>query len=221
MMHRFMTGRSPSGSILAPDSETTYRIPDRLNHRVGLVKLDHQTGPFGLDGFLEVPRLIYRSNHTVSGSLRQSKELNRLIRANATSNSVVLQAYRSLTTTQGRFLVEVDLKFDENTKTEDRRLLAGSFAGKDPDLYYAFGGCILPSLKMSIQGERDGNRINITEIRYSVVVQDLYDWFWDVNPFGVILQAGFNTYGSQSGGVFVNEAYVDGQINELLEALIP
>ena len=54
-----------------------------------------------------------------------------------------------------------------------------------------------------------------------MVVQDLYDWFWDVNPFGVILQAGFNTYGSQSGGVFVNEAYVDGQINELLEALIP
>jgi hypothetical protein len=221
MMHRFMTGRSPSGSILAPDFESTYRIPDRLNHRAGLVKLDHQTGPFGQDGFLEVPRLHYRSNHTISESLRQSIELNRLIRANAVSNTVVLQAYRSQTTAQGSFLVEVDLKFDETTTTEDRRLLSGSFAGKDPDLYYAFGGCILPSLRMTIQGQRNGNRLSISGIRYSVVVQDLYDWFWEVNPFGVILQSGFNTYGSQSGGVFVNEAIVEGQISELLEAVIP
>ena len=221
MMHRFMTGRSPSGSILAPDFESTYRIPDRLNHRAGLVKLDHQTGPFGQDGFLEVPRLHYRSNHTISESLRQSIELNRLIRANAVSNTVVLQAYRSQTTAQGSFLVEVDLKFDETTTTEDRRLLSGSFAGKDPDLYYAFGGCILPSLRMTIQGQRNGNLLSISGIRYSVVVQDLYDWFWEVNPFGVILQSGFNTYGSQSGGVFVNEAIVEGQISELLEAVIP
>ncbi len=220
MMHRFMTGRSPSASILAPDSESTYRIPDRLNHRAGLLKMDHQTGPFGSDGFLEVPLLIYGKSHTISESLRQSIELNRLIRANAISNSIVLQAYRSQAA-QGPFLVDVELSFDENSKTEDRRLLSGSFKGKDPDLYYAFGGCFLPSLRMSIRGQRDGNSVNISGVRYSVVVQDLYDWLWEVNPFGVILQSGFNTYGTQSGGVFVNEASVDGEINELLEAVIP
>jgi hypothetical protein len=221
-MYRFMTGHSPSSTFsrLAPDSEGTFDVPDRLHRQPGLPVLGHQTGPF-TNGFLTVPKLIYNSNHVLSQTIQQSVELKRVLRQNISSNSVTRAVLQQAVQSTDNFSVQVNLTFDANTAVSDRAFLSGSFGRADPDLYYGIGGFAVPSLTLQLEGHREplgGGLFKavVTQATYHLVIRDLYDWDWEINPFGVLLQAGFLSYGA-AGQNFVTEATVDGTLSDTVE----
>lgn len=91
---------------------------------------------------------------------------------------------------------------------------------RDVDLLYGIGNASIPKIDLEIAGRRkvlpDGRAgVEVTRARFRAVVEDIYDWSWGDNPFGVILQAGHGVYGTRAGVPFVARYEVEGEVSGL------
>jgi hypothetical protein len=214
----FLTGSPQVGApILWPDLVDAYDFPDELHAPPGHQIMNHQTGKF-VDGFRKMPRLHYNASHYFSRKLSRSPQFNETIFGNIAVNEEVKAAIRGALTPSGTFETRLTLVRAATANEEDRNRMGFNFSSKEIDLSYALGNAAMPEAELELKGERknlpDGRPgVIVTSAKYRVIVEDIYDWDYGINPFGVVLQAGFGAYSSVVGQNFVNHFTVEGELS--------
>jgi hypothetical protein len=185
--------------------------------------LAHQTGKF-VNGFEDVPLNMFEVGNPMSEAIRQSFVMNQeIVKRNVAQNPVVKAAMTSAAGGGGPFTASVTLERTGQTGGIQAGFMSGDFghggSQKSVDLHYGIGGFLVLRLALTIEGHAGPipGTVVVTGVSYDAKLSDLYDWDWEINPFGVILQAGFQSYGQHFGQPFVNQWHVKGSLNETFE----
>jgi hypothetical protein len=98
-------------------------------------------------------------------------------------------------------------------------------ATKDFDLEYGIGNASILRIELEIEGRSkilpDGRAgVEVTRTHFKATVEDIYDWAWGDNPFGVILEAGHSAYGTRAGAPYIQRYEVEGDVMEPIDTAL-
>jgi hypothetical protein len=221
----FFSGSAEIGNpFIWPDSVDEYDWPDAQSiPYVGHQTMAHQTGVF-TRGFRRLKRLNHGPAHFISRTIAESRSFENAVVGIVAIRQAVKDAIRQELGAEADFAVSLSLSRPTASKGIENDIMSVGFkhqiALKDIDLEYGIGNASIPQLDLEIEGERkvlsDGRAgVRVTRVRFRAVVEDIYDWDWNVNPFGVILEAGHGVYGTRAGAPFIHRFEVEGEVTGL------
>lgn len=227
----FFAGTSAIGNVLfRPDSVDEYPFPDLLHIPYeGHQKMAHQTGRFD-GGFRTLKRYNHGINHLISRLISKSRSMeNSIVGIVAVREAVKREIRDELTATGGAdFQVSLTLDRENAPAGPENGLMSVAFSNQnslfDTDLEYGIGNASIPRMTLDIRGHRkvlpDGRSgVEVTAVHFKGVIEDIYDWAWGDNPFGVILEAGHGMYGD-AGAPYIQRYEVEGDLVEPIDVAL-
>ena len=209
----------------AKSENATLRASD-ASCRDAVMCLDHNVGAsFDAAGLATVPRFVFAADSELAHNIRRSAKWLELLNAELRAAQSEIQDWLSsppddsvgsddeLSFQPRRVKRQLDFKPEslKGNGTSAFSLLTAMFQdGNGLDLWLAFGKV---NVDVEIVGiaSRGGQ---LSSVKISGIIEDLYDWDFVIDPQPAMIQAGFGPAG-QSGRVFFSHVHLDCEYHDL------
>jgi hypothetical protein len=226
----FFSGSSAVGNpFLWPTSVDEYDFPDKQRLPfIGHQAMAHQTGKF-TGGFRRLKRFNHDRDHFISRTIAESRSFQNSVVGIVAVRQPVKDAIRTALGAGSDFVASISLTRESAPAGPENGLMSVAFthtaATKDFDLEYGIGNASILRIELEIEGRSkilpDGRAgVEVTRTHFKATVEDIYDWAWGDNPFGVILEAGHSAYGTRAGAPYIQRYEVEGDVMEPIDTAL-